>query len=351
MSRLRVGLVSPYDMSVPGGVQQITLELAQELLRLGDEVVLLGAGNRASLGGPGLDEVTVLTGRPFRVRANDSVVPLTLTPSWPRVRRTLADVDVIHVHEPLVPTLGWLALSVDKPTVATFHADPPSWARRLYGLAPLVGRRLRRAVLTAVSETAATAIPEEWGNVRIIPNGIDTESYSRPVGRVERRVCFLGRDEPRKGLDVLLRAWPLIREGFPQAELKVLGARRPDPEPGVEYLGQVSVGEKKRLLASSLVYVAPNTGGESFGIVIAEAMASGCAVVCSDLPAFRAVLGDAGRLVPIGDHARLAGEVISLLTRSQEARALGAAGQARSSLFDWSVIAAAYAEAYQEAVS
>ncbi|HEU4916942.1 MAG TPA: glycosyltransferase family 4 protein [Acidimicrobiia bacterium] len=350
MSRLRVGLVSPYDMAVPGGVQQITLELAEELLRLGDEVVLLGAGNKASLGGPGLDEVTVLTGRPLRVRANDSVVPLTVTPSWRRVRRALADVDVVHVHEPLVPILGWLALGGDKPTVATFHADPPKWARRLYK-APYVGRRMRRAKLTAVSETAAAAIPAEWGSVRIIPNGIDTTSYSLPVGRVDRRVCFLGRDEPRKGLEVLLRAWPLITERIPQAELKVIGANRPDSLPGVEYLGRVSSGEKKRLLASSLVCAAPNTGGESFGIVIAEAMASGCAVVCSDLPAFRAVLGDAGRLVPIGDPDMLADTVCSLLARPQEARALGGAARARASIFDWSVIGAAYREVYQQAVS
>ncbi len=351
MSRLRVGLVSPYDMSVPGGVQQITLELAEELLRLGDEVVLLGAGNKASLGGPGLDEVTVLTGRPLRVRANDSLVPLTVTPSWRRVRRALADVDVVHVHEPLVPTLGWLALSADKPTVATFHADPPKWARRLYEKAPYVGRRMRRALLTAVSETAAEAIPAEWGSVRIIPNGIDTASYSLPVGRVDRRVCFLGRDEPRKGLEVLLRAWPQITERIPQAELKVIGANRPDSLDGVEYLGRVSRGEKKRLLASSLVYAAPNTGGESFGIVIAEAMASGCAVVCSDLPAFRAVLGDAGRLVPIGDPDMLADAVCSLLSRPQEARALGGAARARASIFDWSVVGAAYREVYREAVS
>lgn len=348
---MKVGLVCPYDLSAPGGVQQVTIELAAELRRVGDEVTLIGAGAYGSHG-PGHDDDTVMAGRPFRIRANDSVVPLTLSPmSWGRVRRALADVDVVHVHEPLVPWVGWVALTVDKPTVATFHADPRGWVAGAYERAPLIGRRLRRAVLTAVSDTAAKAIPTEWGLIAIIPNGIDVSSYRLPVGRVDRRVCFLGRDEPRKGLDVILEAWPIVREQVPQAELKVMGATRSVTEPGVEYLGRVSVGEKKRVLASSLVYVAPNTGGESFGIVIAEGLAAGCAVVCSDLPAFRAVIGDAGRLVPVGDGKRLAQEVASLLSNPKEARALGELGAEEAKRFDWSVVGSAYRDLYQQVVS
>jgi phosphatidylinositol alpha-mannosyltransferase len=344
-------MVSPYDLTVPGGVQQIAIELAEELRRHGDEVVLLGAGNESSPGGAGLAETSVLMGWPLQVRANKSVVPLTMSLSRRRVRRALAEVDVVHVHEPLVPTLGWLALTVDKPTVATFHADPPRWARRLYAAAPFVDRALRRALLTAVSETAAAAIPTAWGEVRIIPNAIDTASYALHVDKVIRRACFLGRDEPRKGLDVLLRAWPSIRRRVPEAELQVVGATRTDTPPGVEYLGRVSSGEKKRILATSLVYVAPNTGGESFGIVIAEAMAAGCAVVCFDLPAFRAVLGDTGRLVPVGDAGQLADAVGDLLSDPDEALALGRAARERAGLFDWEVVGTAYREAYLEALS
>jgi phosphatidylinositol alpha-mannosyltransferase len=344
-------VVCPYDLTVPGGVQQITIELAEQLRRNGDDVVLLGAGNGSSPGGAGLGETTVLTGWPLRVRANRSVAPLTMSLSRRKVQRALAGVDVVHVHEPLIPTLGWLALSLDKPTVATFHADPPGWARTLYKTAPIVGRGLRRARLTAVSETAAAAIPPAWGEVRIIPNAIDTASYALPVGKVIRRVCFLGRDEPRKGLDVLLRAWPAIRERIPEAELEVVGASRPDTGPGIEYKGRVSAGEKKRILATSTVYVAPNTGGESFGLVIAEAMAAGCAVVCSDLPAFRDVLGDTGRLVPVGDVNRLADAVSELLSVPDEALSLGRAAQHRARMFDWDVVGAAYRQAYEEALS
>jgi phosphatidylinositol alpha-mannosyltransferase len=351
VSPLRVGLVCPYDLTVPGGVQQVTVELADELRRNGDEVVLVGGGNRSSLGAEGLGETTVLTGASVRVRANKSVAPLSMTLSKRPLREALAEVDVVHVHEPLIPTLGWLALALDKPTVATFHADPPGWARSLYKTSSFLGRRLRRARLTAVSETAAAAIPAAWGSVRIIPNAIDTASYALPVGKVIRRVCFLGRDEPRKGLDVLLQAWATIRERVPEAELEVIGASRPGPEPGIEYKGRVSEGEKKTALATSLVYVAPNTGGESFGIVIAEAMAAGCAVVCSDLPAFRAVLGDTGRLVPVGDVNRLADAVCALLSDPDEALSLGRSAQHRARMFDWRVVGAAYRQAYEEALS
>ena len=348
---MKVGLVCPYDLSAPGGVQQITIELAAELRRTGDEVTLIGAGVDGSHG-RGHDKAEVMAGRPFRIRANDSIVPLTLSLiSWGRVRRALADVDVVHVHEPLVPLVGWAALTVDKPTVATFHADTRDWVAGAYEHAPLIGRRLGRALLTAVSDTAAKAIPTEWGSIAIIPNGIDVSSYRLPVGRVDRRVCFLGRDEPRKGLGVILEAWPMVREQVPQAELKVMGATRTVAEPGVEYLGRVSVVEKKTVLASSLVHVAPNTGGESFGIVIAEGMAAGCAVVCSDLPAFRAVIGDAGRLVPVGDVSGVAEEVVSLLSNPAQARALGERGAEEAKRFDWSVVGAAYRDLYEQVVS
>jgi phosphatidylinositol alpha-mannosyltransferase len=346
---LRIGVVCPYDLAEPGGVQQVAIDLCTHLRRGGDEVILVGAGSYAHHR-PGHDDTTVMVGRGFRVRANDSIVPLTLSPlSWRRVRAALSEVDVIHLHEPMVPLVGWVALSVDKPMVATFHADPRPWVRRVYRWTP-VGR-FQRSVLTAVSPTAAEVIPDRWGPVEVIPNGVDTSAFDLPVGRVDRRVCFLGRDEPRKGLDALLDAWPTIREGVPQAELKVLGADRGSAPAGVTYLGRVTGGERNRILASSQIYVAPNTGGESFGIVLVEAMAAGCAVVCSDLPAFRDVVGPNARLIPVGDSSRLATEVIDLLDDVPGARALGEAGRRASARFDWDVIASRYLEAYRRAVA
>ena len=343
---VKVGIVCPYDLMAPGGVQQLTRELADQLRLAGDDVVLVGAGTPPG----GSDEVRV--GRAIRIRANRSVAPITLSPwSWARVRRSLTDVDVIHVHEPFIPLVGWSAIGMDRPMVATFHADPPKWVPDLYRQAPLVGRKVRKSVITAVSETAGAALPEGWGPVEVVPNAIDVASYRVPVQRHANRVCFLGRDDPRKGLDILLRAWPRVRSEVPDAELMVMGTDRPEGPDGVEFLGRPADPEKRRVLASSLVYVAPNTGGESFGIVIAEGMAAGCAVVCSDLPAFRAVLGDDGQMVPVGDVPSLADVIIDLLKDPQAAQVFG--DQARKSVdrFDWGVIATRYQLMYRRALS
>jgi phosphatidyl-myo-inositol alpha-mannosyltransferase len=346
---LKIGVVCPYDLSAPGGVQQVAIDLSNHLRQGGDEVVLVGAGKYAH-DRPGYDDTTVMTGRAFRIRANNSIVPLTLSPwTWGRVRDALAAVDVIHLHEPLIPLVGWVAMTVDRPLVVTFHADSPPWAERAYTWLP--AGKFRRSVLTAVSPTAARAIPEDWGPVEVIPNGIDTASFRLPVGRVERRVCFLGRDEPRKGLDTLLDAWQRIRERVPQAELKVMGADRGEGMNGVAYVGRVTGGEKNRILASSQVYVAPNTGGESFGIVLIEAMAAGCAVVCSDLEAFRDVVGSHALLVPVGDPDRLAEAVVALLEDPTASRAMGESGRASVARFDWGVIGARYRDQYLRAIA
>lgn len=349
---MRVGLVCPYDIGRPGGVQQLTGELATQLRAIGDEVVFVGAGTSWFHGGPGLDDITVPTGRAMSVRANLSKVPLTLSPvPWRRVRRALSVVDVVHVHEPLVPLIGWMALSTRKPLVATFHADAPEWVARVYRLLPGIRRRLRDSVVTAVSSTAARSIPPDWGEVRVVPNAIDVSSYDIPVGRVERRVAFLGRDDVRKGLSVLLEAWPAVVARVPQAELIVMGADRESTLPGVRFMGPVSGGEKKRLLASSQIYVAPNLGGESFGVVVVEGMAAGCAVVASDIPAFVEVAGETAVHVPAGDATALGNAVSSLLLDPSTTRRLGEQSRRRAAAFDWSNVVGRYREMYEQALS
>lgn len=349
---MKIGIVSPYDLSLPGGVQQLTTELASKLREKGEQVVLVSPGNVVYQSGPGRDGSSVPVGRPTFWRGNDSIVPITLSPlSWRRTRKALAGVDVIHLHEPAVPLAGWFAMTVPKPLVATFHADPPGWVAPAYRWAPFVGARMRKAVVTAVSEPAARALPPGWGAPTIIPNAIDVASYDLPVGRVPGRVAFLGRDEPRKGLDLLLEAWPLIREQHARSELVVIGADRNEPPPGVRFLGRVTDGEKRRMLATSEVFVAPNTGGESFGIVIAEAMAAGCAVVASDLPAFRLVLEDNGLRVPIGDVAALAHAVGDLLGDEVEVARLGHAARLAVQRFDWPNVLDAYQDCYRRAIS
>ena len=338
---MRVGIVSPYDLDAPGGVQSICRGLAERLERRGVAVALVGPGR-----GEGR------AGRPVPVRANQSTVPLTLAPTAGRVvRRLLAEVDVVHVHEPAVPVVGWVAAGAPLPLVATFHADPPLWARRAYHLAAsAISARLRGAVLTAVSPVAAAALPPSWGEVTIIPNAVDVSSYPE-VPRHPQRVAFLGRDEPRKGLDVLLSAWEQVKHRHPQAELWVMGAQRADPPAGVVYCGTVDDAEKRAVLGSSAVFVAPNRGGESFGMVLIEAMAAGCAVVASSLPAFEAVLAGAGVTVPPGRADLLAAVLIDLLSDPRRVGILGEEAKVRASTFDWEVVADAYQAAYESALA
>lgn len=341
---MRVAIVCPYDLDVPGGVQQQCLELARRLTEAGDEPVVVGPGTH-----PG----TVGAGRALSLPANRSRVPLTLDPrARRRVHSATEEADVVHVHEPFIPLVGWAALSRRRPLVLTFHADPAPWTRRLYRLAGgLLGRLVAGRLLTAVSQVAASALPAAWGEPEVIPNGIDLASYRLDTERRPQQVAFLGRDEPRKGLDVLLGAWPLVRARFPHAELVVMGTERATSLPGVSFRGRVDDGEKRRMLASSSVFAAPNLSGESFGIVVAEAMAAGCAIVASDLPAFRPVLDGCGDLVPPGDPQALAQALIRLLNDPVASRAIGEQARAAAGRFDWGVVVSRYRSAYESALT
>ena len=346
---MKVGVVCPYDLLAPGGVQQLCIELADLIREGGDDCVVVGPGRLDSKSPEG----AVPVGATIGVRANDSVAPVAITPkAWRRMKNALEGVDVVHIHEPLVPLAGWAALSVDKPKVLTFHADAPDWVGVAYKTMPWLGRAIGDSILTAVSPSAARSIPDSWGVLRIIPNAINVSAFKVEVERMSKRIAFLGRDEPRKGLDVALEAFAQVRVVHPDSELIVIGAERAGTAPpGVSYKGFVTGSEKARLLASSSVYVAPNTGGESFGIVLAEAMAAGCAVVASDLEAFRAVVGSEARFVPVGHVAGFAGEIAELLADPEGCRRLGNAGRARVQRFDWSHVFDEYRSAYEDAIA
>lgn len=341
---MRVGIVCPYDLDKPGGVQQLCLELAERLRAGGEDAIVVGPGSGESGGD------TVRVGGSVGIKANRSVAPVALGPGvWARAKAALADVDVVHIHEPLVPFVGWAALSTDKPAVVTFHADPRPWVPRAYRVVP--AQTLSRSILTAVSPAASRAIPSGWGAVRVIPNAIDVAAYQVEVERRTDRISFLGRDEPRKGLDIALDAFAMVHEERPGAELVVMGAHRPGAPAGVTYEGFVEATEKRRTLASSSIFVAPNTGGESFGIVLAEAMAAGCAVVASDLDAFRAVAGDSAVFFQVGDVAALAREIGHLLEDDRERTRLGEAAREAAKAYDWSVVLDTYRQAYADAMA
>ena len=344
MSSLRIGLVSPYDLSPPGGVQAQVLGLARYLAGRGDHPVVIGPGLPVGLEGVDL-------GPSFSVPGNGSMVPISIDPrSRGRIRSAAAELDLVHVNEPLMPLASLFATHSGLPAVSTFHAAPGRVVRLAYDLArPFMRKALGRTVIvTAVSRVAASVLPPSL-DVRIIPNGVDVGSLAPGPERDPMKVVFLGRDEPRKGLDVLLAAWDRVISAHPTARLVVMGARR-DQE-GPEWLGRVDDRTKAEQLGSAAIYVAPQTGGESFGIVLIEAMAAGAAVVASDLEPFREVAGEEARFFPPGDAVALAGQIIDLLAHTRAREQLAAEGRLVAAGYDWSIVGARYREVYDEAVS
>jgi len=342
---VNVAIVCPYDLGRPGGVQDQVIKLDRWLSDLGHEVTIVGPGTE----GP---DNAILLGPTKVVKANASSTPISLNP---RVRASIDDAvqgsDVVHIHEPLMPTISLAATRItEKPTVGTFHADPPRWARRGYSaISPVLKKALSRLdVVTTVSPVSHSAI-RSVVDARLIPNGIELSSY-RNDEKAKGRVVFLGRDDARKGLDVLLAAWPDVLEVHPGASLHVVGSERDSDIQGVEFLGRVDEDAKIDELSVAEVFVAPNLGGESFGIVVAEGMASGAAVVASGIPAFLHVLGDAGEIVAPGDVAGLALRISDLLTDTDRRSSKGVAGLERVKQFSGTHVAAMYADAYEDAL-
>ena len=214
-------------------------------------------------------------------------------------------------------------------------------------------RALQRpdVMVTAVSRQASGALASGWGPERIVPNGIDVSFVAEAVERRRGRVAFLGRDEPRKGLSLLLEAWPEIKRRHAHAELVVMGAERPDPPEGVVFLGRVPEEVKERTLRSAEVYVAPNLGGESFGIVLVEAMTAGCAVVASDLLSFQDVVGNTASLFKTGSVAALVDRVAEVLGDAALAGRMSIAGQERAARFAWNRVGPAYRECYEQVLN
>ncbi len=342
---MNIALVCPYDLGKPGGVQDQVIRLRDWLDAEGHATRIIGPGDE------GPDEA-ILVGGTVTIPANRSAVPIAIDPRVVlRVRESTDGADVIHIHEPLMPVVSLTATRIShRPTVGTFHADAPTWARRMLS----IGAPLTRVVtshldvVTAVSDVARSSIAA-LDPVRIVPNALDVASFERSR-RDPSSVVFVGRDDPRKGLSHLLAVWPDVREAHPEAVLRIVGAERDDEIDGVEFLGWVDDATKREILGRSLIAVAPNTGGESFGIVVAEAMASACAVVASAIPAFVRVLGDTGELVGVGDDDELARRIIALLDDPERCGSLGAAAAARVERFDVGSVAAEYLEAYEDAV-
>ncbi|MFJ6409299.1 glycosyltransferase family 4 protein [Streptomyces hydrogenans] len=360
---MRIGIVCPYSWDVPGGVQFHIRDLAEHLIRLGHEVSVLAPADDDTP----LPPYVVSAGRAVPVSYNGSVARLSFGfLSAARVRRWLHDgtFDVVHIHEPTSPSLGLLTCwAAQGPIVATFHTSNPR-SRAMLAAYPILQPALEKiSARIAVSEYARRTLVEHLGgDAVVIPNGVDVDFFAGAEPKAEwqgETLGFIGRiDEPRKGLPVLMKALPRILTERPGARLLVAG--RGDEEEAVaslpaemrsrvEFLGMVSDEDKARLLRSVDVYVAPNTGGESFGIILVEALSAGAPVLAADLDAFAQVLdqGAAGELFTNEDADALADAAIRLLGDGARRAELSARGSAHVRRFDWSTVGADILAVYE----
>jgi phosphatidylinositol alpha-mannosyltransferase len=365
---MRIGLVCPYQWDVPGGVQYHVRDLAETLRRMGHHVeVLTPAEHEESLPA----EHVTWAGRTVPIPYNGSMASVQFGPvSAARVRRWLRDghFDVVHVHDPAPPSIGLLVCMIAKgPIVATFHAATTR-SKWLAAWGPVVRPWLEKiSGRIAVSDFARRVQVEHLGgDAVIIPNGVHVAAFAEgpPLAGYRRGVDgptigFLGRyDEPRKGLPVLLEAMRTVVRRNPGARLLIAG--RGDPEavrellgedlrPHVSLLGELSEEDKGALLRSVDVYCAPNLLGESFGIVLIEALAAGAPIVASDLDAFATVLEDgaAGVLVRRGDARGLAAALGDLLADPERRARLSATGARVAAGYDWWAIARRILDVYE----
>lgn len=362
---MRIGIVCPYSLDVPGGVQLHVRDLAETLIAMGHEVsVLAPADDDAEL-----PDYVIAAGKAMAVPYNGSVARLNFgLRSAARVRRWLRKgrFEVLHVHEPMAPSISLLAvMAYEGPIVATFHTAMTRSRAMMAGrpLAQLVLERITARIAVSASARKVQVEHLDGGAVEI-PNGVAVakfagasplEGYPRPG-----TIGFLGRfTEPRKGFPVLAEALARLMPQRPEVRLLLAGPGSLDElevAPIVlqrtHALGQVSDVDRVRMLASVDIYVAPNTGGESFGMILTEAMAAGAPVVASDIDAFRRVLdnGRAGALFPNGDSAALATVLGELLDDEPRRRELAQRASKVVAAYDWPVVAQRVLEVYASAI-
>jgi phosphatidylinositol alpha-mannosyltransferase len=350
---VKVGMVCPYDWCHPGGVRSHILGLAAALPEASDGRWSAEIITPATQPEPGI----WAAGRPLPVPANGSVARIAFGPGARRrlyERLSRGDLDVLHLHEPAIPSLSLLALMGARlPVVATFHAS----AERSLGYAAARGflRRfveridVRIAVSAAARSLIATYFP---GDYDVIPNGVPVARFAAAVPdpalcHLKPCVLFVGRPEPRKGFGALVDAMALLRRDL---DVRLVTTSAPSKHPDwVVPLGRVADDRLPGIYAAADAYCAPSLGGESFGIVLVEAMAAGTPVVCSDLPGYREAAGDAARFVRPGDPAALAGALREVLASPASAACLVRAGRKRAAELDWRVLAPEILARYERA--
>ena len=363
---LKIGIVCPYSWDTPGGVQNHIRDLAEFLIAAGHDVSVLAP----AIDETKLPEYVVNAGKPISIPYNGAVARVLFGPvAFARVRQWISqgDFDLLHLHEPAIPSISLLACwAADGPMVGTFHAAAKR-QKIIFAIGPILEPAIEKlSARIAVSEAARLTLTDHLDtDAVIIPNGIYANRYTEGK-RIEKwsgnTIGFIGRfEEPRKGLSVLVDALPVISRFAPDVKVLVAGPGDPadvieniDPQlrQRFEFLGKISEDEKADFMSSVAVYVAPNTGGESFGIILAEALAGGACVVASDIPAFEDLLGQGefGALFESESATELAKVVIDLLRDENKRKELSARGKERAKLFDWTVVAQQIYSVYEMSI-
>ncbi|GAB3281536.1 glycosyltransferase family 4 protein [Kineosporia babensis] len=366
---MRIGMVSPYSFHVPGGVQFHIRDVAEHLLGQGHHVSVLAPSDEETPLPPYISSA----GRAVPLPYNGSIARISFGPvASARVKRWLAenDFDVLHVHEPSSPSLSMLAMwAATGPIVATFHTSNPR-SRAMQAAYPLLRPGFEKlSARIAVSEDARrTVVDHVGGDAVVIPNGVFVDRFAAAQPRPEWQgsdtrptLAFVGRlDEPRKGLQILTAALPSVLRSHPGVRVLVLGrgdaaqamevlADQPAAREAIEFLGALDDDAKASLLRSVDAYVGPHTGGESFGIVLVEAMSAGAPVIASDLGAFRRVLGEGeyGLLARASDPADLATKINELLDDRTGAQERAARASVAVRRYDWPRVAAQILDVYE----
>jgi len=374
---VRIGIVSPYSFDTPGGVQFHIRDLANELRQRGHFVSVLAPADEATE----LPEGVTSAGKAIALRYNGSVARLGFGPrAAAKAKRWIEDnqFDVIHPHEPIVPSVAMLALWQAPPEaaiVATFHSAQLR-SRSLQVAFPMLRPTLEKIdARIAVSDDARrTVIEHLGGDAIVIPNGVTVTTFANAAptkewlgithGGSKPTIGFLGRvNEPRKGLQILAAAIPKVLKQYPNAQFLIAGdgdtgkaealAILGNSASSVTFLGGISDAEKASLLKSVDIFVAPQTGGESFGIVLVEAMSAGAGVVASDLGAFRRVLDDgrAGLLFRTGDAAALANAIVTALANPSKTQMRRQNASSWVQQYDWANVTSQIEAVYELAIA
>ena len=366
LSKKRIGIVCPYGWDTPGGVQNHVGDLAEYLIRQGHYVSVLAP----AIDEENLPDYVTSAGRPISIPYNGAVARVLFGPiAFARVRQWInnGSFDVLHLHEPAIPSISLLACwAAEGPMVGTFHAAAKR-QKVTFAVAPILEPVIEKLTARiAVSEAARETLTEHLEtDAIVVPNGIYADRYRD--GSIDQRwtgntIGFIGRfEEKRKGLDILAAALPAVIVRYPDVKVFIAGpgdseAALKEIDPSLHsrftFLGRISEEEKANFLASVALYIAPNTGGESFGIILAEALAGGASVVASDIPAFDSLLGHGqyGTLFESENSADLSAKIIDLLGDEGKRRAIAQRGKLYAQEFDWDVVAEKIYDVYEMAM-